>query len=191
MNGFSPRIIACNPFADKEDAAAFGVELVSMKTVMSESDFVSVHARLLPQTQGLVGEKEFALMKSTAVFINTARGGLVDEKALVAALEAKKIRGAALDVYSEEPLSEQHPLRNLDNVILTPHMAGGAGDTFTITIDIMAEELHRYFRGEKLNHPTRSAGNQDKVIGRLYRLRVTRCALWRCAGLDNQRTKDV
>ena len=150
LSGFGPRIIAYDPYANKEDAKALGVEILSMEEVMSQSDFVSVHARLLPATEGLIGEKEFSYMKPTAVFINTARAGLVDEAALVEVLKAKKIRGAALDVFSEEPLPSDHPLMKLDNVILTPHMAGGAGDTFTITVDIVKEELHRYFKGEKL-----------------------------------------
>lgn len=153
MKGFGARFIAYDPFANKEAAKAqYGVELLSMEEVMSQSDFVSVHARLLPETEGLIGAKEFSYMKPTAVFINTARAGLIDEKALIDVLKAKKIRGAALDVFSEEPLPKDHPFftLNLDNVILTPHQAGGAGDTFTITTDIVFEELHRYFKGEKL-----------------------------------------
>jgi D-3-phosphoglycerate dehydrogenase len=152
LQGFRPRMIAYDPYADAAEAAALGVELLSMEEVMRRSDFVSVHARLLPATQGLIGEKELSYMKPTAVFVNTARAGLVDEDALVKALSEKRIRGAALDVFSMEPLPEDHPLRSLDNVLLAPHSAGGAGDTFTITIDIMREELHRYFKGEALRN---------------------------------------
>jgi D-3-phosphoglycerate dehydrogenase len=150
LSGFGPRIIAYDPYVNKDEAKALGVEMLSLEEVMRQSDFVSVHARLLPATEGLIGAKELSFMKPTAVFVNTARAGLVDEKALVEVLEAKKIRGAALDVFSEEPLPADHPLLKLNNVILTPHMAGGAGDTFTITVDIVREELHRYFKGEKL-----------------------------------------
>lgn len=151
LRGFGPRILACDPYANKDTAAALGVELVSMEELLKTSDFVSLHARLTPETEGLMGETEFSMMKPSSVFINTARAGLVDEPALIRTLEQKRIRGAALDVYSIEPLPDDHPLRKLDNVILIPHNGGpGAGDIVRIAIDIMREELHRYFRGEKL-----------------------------------------
>jgi len=120
--------------------------------MMAKADVVSVHARLLPETRGLIGAAEIARMKPEAIFINSARGGLIDEAALVKALQEKKIRGAVLDVYSEEPLGEEHPLRQLDNVILTPHIAGVGGDMMSITLDIITKELDRYMKGEPLQN---------------------------------------
>ncbi|MDR1765271.1 MAG: 2-hydroxyacid dehydrogenase [Lachnospiraceae bacterium] len=147
-----PRILAYDPFVKGEDALSMGVEPVELGTLMAESDFVSVHARLTKETRGLIGEKEIALMKPDGCFVNTARAGLVDEGALLRALQGGKIRGAALDVYSEEPLGEDHPLRKLDNVILTPHIAGRAGDTLSMSFDILAEEMHRFLKGEPLKN---------------------------------------
>ena len=91
-------------------------------------------------------------MQPHAFFVNSARGGLVDEEALIKALQEGKIRGAALDVYNEEPLPDDHPLRKLKNVQLTPHSAGGAGDMMTITLDIIMAELDRYIAGEPLQN---------------------------------------
>ena len=95
---------------------------------------------------------KISLMKPTALFINTARGALVDEEALTKALQEDKIRGAALDVFSVEPLPEDHPLRKLPNVIITPHIAGAAGDTFRIVNDIMCDELERYLSNSELKN---------------------------------------
>lgn len=152
LSGFGSRVIAYDPYADQEAARQMGVELLPLDDVMSQSDIISVHARLLPATKGMIGAHEIACMKPTAIFVNTARGGLVDEEALLRALQEKKIRGAALDVFHEEPLPNDHPLRGLENVILTPHAAGRAGDTFKIVNDIMCDELERYFKGEPLRN---------------------------------------
>lgn len=152
LSGFHPRMIAYDPFAKEEDAKRLGVELLPLDEVMKQSDIITVHSRLVPATKGMVGAKEIALMKPTALFVNTARGGLVDEVALTKALQEKKIRGAALDVFWEEPLPDDHPLRQLDNVILTPHGAGRAGDTFRIVNDIMCDELERYLGNEPLHN---------------------------------------
>jgi D-3-phosphoglycerate dehydrogenase len=91
--------------------------------VLAQSDYVSVHTPLMPQTRGLIGAAQLAKMKPTAYLVNTSRGPVVDEAALIAALQAKQIAGAALDVFDPEPLVENSPLRQMDNVILTPHTA--------------------------------------------------------------------
>lgn len=150
LQGFGTKVIAYDPFAKPEVAEALGVELVSLEEVMSRSDMVSVHARLLPETQHLVGAKEIALMKPTGVLINTARAGLVDEEALIKALQEKKIGGAALDVYATEPLPDDHPLLKLDNVLLMPHKAGAGGNYLMLTTNAMREEVTRYLKGEEL-----------------------------------------
>ena len=113
--------LAYDPYAKAEDAAKLRVRLADKETVFRESDFVCVNTPLTPETRGFVGAREFSLMKPTAYFINTARGPIVDEKALYAALSEKRIAGAALDVFEVEPVSQDNPLLELENVIVTPH----------------------------------------------------------------------
>jgi D-3-phosphoglycerate dehydrogenase len=151
LNAFGMKVIAYDPFGSKEEAAKLKVDLVSFEELLKQSDFVSMHARLSEETKNLMGEKQFSLMKPTAVFINTARAGLVDEDALVRALTNKTIRSAALDVYKTEPLPKDHPLLKLDNVTLTPHKAGAANDNKSNSLDIILESLDQYFAGEKLS----------------------------------------
>jgi phosphoglycerate dehydrogenase-like enzyme len=119
---FQMRIIAFSPHADPIQAEQRGVKLVdSLDEVLRKSDFFSLHGRLTPKTHGLIGAREIALMKPTAYFINVARGEMVDEPALIAALKERRIAGAGLDVFEQEPLPPTSELLTLDNVILTPH----------------------------------------------------------------------
>lgn len=150
LSGFDFHFLAYDPYAKKEDAEKLGVKLVSLEELMSTSDIITVHARLLPSTENLIDEKEIALMKPNACLINTARAGLVNEDALIEALKGGKIRGAALDVFKEEPLSDDHILHKLNNTVLTPHMAGNAGDVMLLSVKMMMEEVIRYMSGEKL-----------------------------------------
>ena len=115
------RHIACDPYMRAADAAALRVALVDKEKVFRDADFVFVNTPLTPETRGLVGAREFSLMKPTAYFINTSRGPIVDEPALLAALTERKIAGAALDVFEIEPIAPDNPLLTLDNVIVTPH----------------------------------------------------------------------
>lgn len=118
---FEMRLIAYSPNADPKDAAALGVELVSLEEIFSQSDYVSLHASLRPDTRGMIRREHLELMKPSAYFINIARGELVDQHALTDILQQRKIAGAGLDVFEEEPLPVDDPLIALDNVILTPH----------------------------------------------------------------------
>jgi len=113
--------IAFDPYMNPDDAAKLRVRLVDKETVFREADFVFVNTPLTPETRGAVGAREFSLMKPTAYFINTSRGPVVDEPALYAALAGRRIAGAALDVFAQEPITPDNPLLKLDNVILTPH----------------------------------------------------------------------
>ena len=113
--------LATDPYVKQGEVAELGVSLVDLGTLLRRSDFVSLHCPLTPQTRGLIGERELSLMKPTAYLINASRGPVVDQKALYRALRERKIRGAALDVFEKEPISDDDPLLNLDNVILTPH----------------------------------------------------------------------
>ena len=113
--------IAFDPYAKPEECAKLGVRLTDKEDVFRQADFVCVNTPLTPETRGFIGAREFALMKPTAYFINTARGPIVDEKALYAALADRRIAGAALDVFEVEPIAQDNPLLTLDNVIVTPH----------------------------------------------------------------------
>lgn len=104
------------------NASALGVELTDLDTVMRESDFVAINCPLTMETRGMIGARELALMKPTAYLINTARGAVVDETALVEALRQGKIAGAGLDVFATEPIPDDHPLLHLENVLLSPHL---------------------------------------------------------------------
>ncbi len=123
MQALVGNIVATDPYVSQEAADALGVELVSLEELLERADFVSVHTPLLSDTQGLIGAAELAHMKPTAYIVNTSRGPVIDETALIEALQQGKIAGAGLDVVEQEPLAADSPLRTLDNVILTPHFA--------------------------------------------------------------------
>jgi D-3-phosphoglycerate dehydrogenase len=124
-SGFAMRVLAYDPQVGAQGLAndLSHVQFASLETVLQESDFVSLHAPNLPETRNMFNAERFALMKPTAYFINTARGALVDETALVTALEQGKIAGAATDVYQQEPLPADSPLRTAPRLLLTPHNA--------------------------------------------------------------------
>jgi len=149
LQGFDARIIAADPFATPEAAALAGVELVSLDTLLRESDFVSIHAAVTPATMNMIGKAEFAKMKSGAFFINTARAQLVDEAALIEALQGDRLAGAGLDTFLQEPPGFDHPLVKNPKVLSAPH---SAGNTFEVAqhqgADISAALL-QLVNGEK------------------------------------------
>ncbi|MBM2824458.1 MAG: C-terminal binding protein [Dehalococcoidales bacterium] len=120
---FGLKLLGSDPYVDKSLAKENGITLVSLPELLKESDFVSVHTPLNEETRHLMGEKEFKQMKSTAYFFNTARGPIVDEAALIKALQGKWIAGAGLDVFEKEPVDPANPLLKMDNVVVTPHSA--------------------------------------------------------------------
>jgi phosphoglycerate dehydrogenase-like enzyme len=122
--------LAFDPYVTDAKAAAAGVRIVSLDDLLRKSDYVLINCPLTEKTRGLIGERELQLMKSSAVLINTARGPIVNESALVAALKSNAIAGAALDVFEKEPLENDSPLLQLDNVILTSHSIGWTEELF-------------------------------------------------------------
>jgi D-3-phosphoglycerate dehydrogenase len=124
---FGMRVLAYDPFLTEERARSIGLELAPLDEIVREADIVSVHVPLSDATTNLIGEAQLAQMKSSAFLVNVARGGVVDERALYRALTERRIAGAALDVFGQEPLPADDPLRSLDNVVLTPHL--GASTT--------------------------------------------------------------
>jgi len=121
--GFGMRIIAYDPYLTKEISEKLDIELVDLPTLLKNADFVSIHAPLTPETCGMIGEGELRLMKRTAYIINTARGPIIQERALYKALKEGWIAGAGLDVYEKEPPNPDNPILKLENVVLTPHIA--------------------------------------------------------------------
>lgn len=146
--GFEMKILVFDPYLSLETIRQAGAEPADLPTVMREADYVSVHVPLSEETAGLIGETEIALMKPTAYLVNTARGAVVDDKALVSALRGKKIAGAALDVFSVEPLPACSQLLKLNNVVLTPHIGGVTEEAIARVSGMTAEECVRIARGE-------------------------------------------
>lgn len=150
---FGLKVLTHDPFVKADDLGAAGVEGVSFDDLLARSDFVSVHAPLLPATRGLMNAAAFAKMKKGACLINTARGPLVDEPALIAALDSGYLGGAALDVVMTEPLSKDSPLLGRDNVILTPHTAFYSVEALEELQTKCANDVARVLSGEKAVYP--------------------------------------
>ena len=142
------RFVAFDPFANAGRAAALKVDLISLEELLRVSDYVLVNCPLTPETRGLVGAEAFSWMKPDAVLINTARGPIVDENALVEALLDGRIAGAALDVFEKEPLSADSPLTKMENVILTSHSVAWTEELFRDMGRMDCEGALAVFRGE-------------------------------------------
>ena len=145
--GFGLRIIACDPFVDAAAAAGLGVELVDWQTLLTQSDFLSIHAAVSPETLHVLNADAFRSMKPTACLINTARGGFIDEQALYGALTSGVLAMAAIDVLTTEPPAE-NPLLSLDNVICTGHNAYFSPESLEEQWRRPADEVCRVLRGE-------------------------------------------
>ncbi|WEJ35183.1 hydroxyacid dehydrogenase [Devosia sp. SD17-2] len=151
LKPFDIEVLLFDPFARADDPELSGVELVDLERLMSRSDVVSIHAPLLPATRGMIRALHLRLMRDGTTFINTARGGLVDEAALVEELETGRINGI-IDVTEPEIPAPDSPLYHLANVFLTPHLAGAVG-TERLRLGLMvADEIERYVRGEPLHY---------------------------------------
>ena len=124
MSGFDMKMVSHDPVVGADAMRPLGVEAVGFDTLLKQSDYVFVHCPLLPTTHHLINERALRLMKPTAVLINTSRGPVVDEAALIRALTEKRISAAGLDVFEQEPIDPGNPLLELDNVVVTPHIAG-------------------------------------------------------------------
>jgi len=142
------RMLAYDPYVTKEHAAGLGVEMVDLPTLFRESDFLTINCLLNDETRGLIGADLLKLMKPTAYFINTSRGGIVDEAALIELLKEHKIKGAGLDVFDKEPLPLDSPLLQLDNVLLTPHAIAWANDVYGANTTDSCGNLLTVLRGE-------------------------------------------
>jgi D-3-phosphoglycerate dehydrogenase len=146
--GFGLKVIAYDPYLPSAEAEKMGVKLVELDELLSESDFVSIHTLLNPQTYHLLGEEQFKKMKPTAYLINAARGAIIDEAALYTALSRGYIAGAALDVMDTEPPAPDNPLLKMDNIVITAHTAYYSQQAFAQALRQTEEEVFRILRGE-------------------------------------------
>ena len=150
LRPFGMQIITFDPYLADARAAALGVEKTTLEDLLRRSDIVSIHARVTPETRGMIGAPQLALMKPTAYLVNTARGPLLDYDALYTALAAGGIAGAALDTFAQEPPPADWPLLRLPNVTVTPHIAGASRGAAELGADQVAEDFANFFAGRPL-----------------------------------------
>jgi D-3-phosphoglycerate dehydrogenase len=174
LKSFEMRHLATDPFLNPQDIAGSGIQLVDLETLMRESDFVCVNCPLSAETRHLIGAKQLAWMKPTAFFINTSRGGIVDQAALYEALRNSTIRGAALDVFETEPIAADDPLLSLDNVIVAPHSLCWTDECFRLMVESAVQSVLTVLQGrvpahivnrevlEKLAMKSKLAANRDR-----------------------------
>ena len=149
--GIGMRVIAWTRHANILMAQELDLEFVPLDELYKRSDVVSIHVRMTPETDKFVGAREFEMMKSSAIFINTARGGVVDEQALIQALESGAIAGAGLDVFETEPLPENAPITRVTNAVLTPHSGGIAQEALDAGIQLAINNVFDFVNGDPQN----------------------------------------
>jgi len=151
-NAFGMRVQGYDPYCSSEQLALLGIEKASLDDVLRESDFVSIHCKLSAETTGLIGAEQLAQMKPTAYLINTARAAIVDKAALYSALVQKKIAGAALDVFWQEPPLLGRPFLDIPEVVLTPHIGGATVAVEPRTARMIVQGVMAVLRGERPDH---------------------------------------
>ena len=150
--GFPVDIIYYDIYRREDVEQEYGVEYVSFEELLSRSDILTIHTALTESTRGLINEKALAKMKPSALIVNTSRGPVIDEKALIKALQEKKIKGAALDVYEKEPTPLDNPLLKLDNVVLSPHCASATWETRRKMAVRSVGNVKAYLEGKRPPH---------------------------------------
>ncbi|HEX5415226.1 MAG TPA: C-terminal binding protein [Chloroflexota bacterium] len=165
---FGLNVIAYDPFVDPAIAKGMNIELVGLNELLKRSDYVSCHLPLNPKTRHSIGEEQFRQMKPSAIFVNTARGPVVDEPALIKALQEGRIQAAGLDVLEQEPPDPANPLLNMENVIVTPHLAGTSDATPPRQRRQVIESYVAYLKGDRplgLVNPSAWEAAQAKLTG--------------------------
>ncbi|MBI4564017.1 MAG: phosphoglycerate dehydrogenase [Planctomycetes bacterium] len=186
---FGMRAVAYDPLLVRERAEVLGVELMEFDRLLETADFISLHLPLTEKTRGMFGAGEFRRMKKSARLIHSSRGGVVDEKALVEALEKKEIAGAALDVYESEPPPKDHPLFKLDTVTLTPHLGASTEEAqLKVSVDI-AEQFVDYFKRGLVRNAVNLIGASDPALTPYLKLAEDLGSL--CAQLQGGRPRAI
>jgi phosphoglycerate dehydrogenase-like enzyme len=142
------QVIAWSQHPKPELTEELGLRYVERDELLREADVVSLHVRLAPETNHMIGRDELAMMKPTAILINTARGACIDEAALVAALQSGQIAGAGLDVFEQEPIPADHPLLRAPNVVVTPHSAGVTPDALLAGLEMTVQNVADFLAGQ-------------------------------------------
>ncbi|HSD58545.1 MAG TPA: NAD(P)-dependent oxidoreductase, partial [Methanotrichaceae archaeon] len=150
-HSFNMNVISTTAHPSSEREEELGVKFVTLDDLLKESDIVTLHIPLTPDTVHMIDARELELMKPTAILINTSRGKIVNEEALIDTLRKKKIAGAALDVFEKEPLKADSPLMKLDNLVLTPHIAYLSEETTDMCADIFTENVEMFLKGKPQN----------------------------------------
>lgn len=150
--GFGMNVLYYNRSPAPDAEAAFGAKAVALDALLAQADFVCVVLPLTAETGRLIGKREFALMRPDAIFINGSRGRIIDEAALIEALQAGRIRGAGLDVFEREPVSPDSPLLKMDNVVALPHVGSATHETRLAMAELAVENLRAGLRGERPRH---------------------------------------
>lgn len=151
--GFEMRIIYYDPYRRPDLEQQLGIEYREMNDVLREADFISVHVPLMESTRHLIGREQFKLMKPTAIFVNTSRGPVVDQRALAEALRSKQIYAAGIDVFEQEPVPADEPLLALDNIVVAPHIASASIPTRIKMATLAAENLVAVLHGKRPPNP--------------------------------------
>jgi len=150
---FDCRLLAFDPYAEGSAAGAIGVTMTNLENLLADSDIVTLHVPVTDETRDMANDRFFAAMKEGSYLINTARGELVDESALLRALDAGRLAGAALDVFGQEPLPAESPLLASEKIIITPHMASHTDDAMRQMAEMATADCLAVLRGEKPRHP--------------------------------------
>ena len=167
ISGFEPSISFYDPFI--ENSIEPNWKKVSIEDIFQDCDIISVHTPLMDETRNLIDTKLLSMMKKDAILINAARGGIVNESDLLVTLKEKSIRGAGLDVFEQEPLTETSELRNLDNVVLTPHLGASTGEAQVRVGMMAAQQLREFFLNNNLINEVKHNENSChcwKPVGR-------------------------
>ncbi len=191
--GFEMKVVAFDPFVSPEQARDYELELATIEEVCTRADFLTVHTPLTPETRGIIGAQELALMKPTARVINCARGGLIDETALLEALREKRIAGAALDVFEQEPPAADHPLVQMEEVIATPHLGASTMEAQEGVAVTVAEQMRDYFQTGALRGAvnTPAVGAQELHVLQPYLALADRLGRFQSQLMDDDGVREV
>lgn len=163
--GFGVEMVSVDPFVDAEEMAEHGIEKVELDELCERSDIVTVHSPVTDATRGLIGETEFNQMSQDTYFVNTARGAIIDQKALIEVLRNGELAGAALDVYDQEPLPDDHPLLELSNVVTTPHLAGAADEVVNRHSAMLTDDIAAVLAGQTTEHVANEEALTTSTLG--------------------------